>query len=131
MLVAVAQRHDTEAGAGELGQRRPSLDLVVVELGELRPERGALGVLVHLRLPALGGDRRATGGAVDDHDPPGEPLGQIASQGVAWTIAALPQQLVGGGGGLLEVGRLGWQETGSFQQPQHRPDQIAGGGARL
>ncbi len=91
MLVAVSQRHYPKAGARELGQRRPSLDLVVVEFGELRPKRRALGVLVQLRLPALGGDCRSTAGAVDDHYAAGEAFGEVAGQRVAGPCAALPQ----------------------------------------
>ena len=65
ILAVVTQRHHEEPVAERLC---PSHDLVVIELGHRRPERGHLAVLVHLRLPARGRDGTDPVGAPDDRE---------------------------------------------------------------
>ena len=92
MLEVVAQLHEREELTRHVAVLAPAADLVVVELGIGVPERGRLGVLVHVALPALGGDGAEGAAAVEDRDRRPDPPGDLARRvggGVDVTTALL------------------------------------------
>ena len=78
VLEAVAQLDERDQLARDVAVLTPAADLVVVELGILVPERGRLGVLVHVALPAVRGDTTERAAAVDDRNRAAEMSGELA-----------------------------------------------------
>src|SRR5262249_4922530 len=89
VLEAVPQLDEGEDLARDVAVLAPAADLVVIELGIGVPERRRLGVLVHVALPALGGDGAERTAPVEDRDGRPDAPGDLAGR-VRWAVDVGP-----------------------------------------
>ena len=94
MLEVVAQTDERDGLPREVAVLAPPGDLVMAELGLGVPERRDLGVLVHLRLPPLGGHSAHRATAVDQRDGPADVAGQVGDDAALQCRAVAAGELV-------------------------------------